>query len=255
MDAKLSILDELGDILSKKEKTDEGVLVFSKRFNIGRIMKPFSTIKKKGISSALLLAALILSRLGGLSVYAAQKTGLLNMDDNPLYDLQDNPLVDWKSILLAFAKQFLKCVFSKGEADEKAVRCFVIDDTDIEKTGKTIEGLSKIYSHKEHRYFFGFKLLILCYWDGKSLIPCCLSLHRECKEKNYGLSKKEQEHQFTKERKDEGYYRERFDELDESKLDVALKMLKRCIKKAIFGSYVLTVIEPVVIEIVEMSKY
>jgi hypothetical protein len=239
MGAKLSILDELGSILRRKEKLDEGVLVFSKQFDIGRIMKPYLKVKKKGISLTLMLVALILSRLGGLSVYAAQKTGTLKMDENPLYNLMDNPLVDWNSILLLFVKQFLRCVLSKGEVDEKAVRCFIIDDTDIVKTGKTFEGLSKIHSHKEHRYFFGFKLLLLCYWDGKSLIPCCLSLHRENKDKDYGLSKKEQKRQFTKERKDEGYYHERYDELDESKLSVTVKMLKRCSKLAILGSYVL----------------
>jgi len=239
MGAKLSILDELGNILADKKKTDEGVLVFSKQFNIGHLIKPFSEVKKKGFSLMKILVALILSRLGGLSVYAAQKTGYLKMDENPMYDLMNNPLVDWKSILLAFAKQFLKCVSSKGESDEKAVKCFVLDDTDIEKSGKTFEGLSKIYSHKEHRFLFGFKLLSLSYWDGKSLIPCCLSLHRENKEHGYGLSKKEQENQFTKERKDEGFYRERYDELDESKLSVAIKMLSRCVKRAIFGSYIL----------------
>jgi hypothetical protein len=239
MGTKLGILDELGNILTKKEKADEGILIFSKQFNIGRLIKPFSKVKKMGISFMQILVALILSRLGGLSVYAAQKTGDLQMDDNTLYDLMNNPLIDWKSILLSFAKQFLKCVSSKGEIDEKAVRCFVVDDTDIEKTGKTFEGISKIYSHKDHCYLFGYKLLLLCYWDGKSLIPCCLSLHRENKKNEYGLSKKEQKRQFTKERSDEGHYRERYGELDKEKPSVVIEMLKRCVKRSILGSYVL----------------
>ena len=50
------------------------------------------------------------------------------MDDNTIYRLMNNPLVDWKSILLLFAKQFIKCVFHKGEFDEKSVKCFIIDD-------------------------------------------------------------------------------------------------------------------------------
>jgi len=239
MGAKLSILDELGNILTKKEKLDEGILGFSKQFNIERLLKPFSGVKKKGISLMKIFVALILSRFGGLSVYAAQKTGNLHMDDNTIYDLMNNPSVDWKSILLSFAKQFLKCVSSKGETDEKAVRCFVVDDTDIEKRGKTFEGVSKIWSHKEHCMLFGFKLLLLCIWDGKSLIPCCLSLHRENKKNEYGLNKKEQKRQFTKQRSDEGYYRERYDELDMEKPSVVIDMLKRCVKRSITGSYVL----------------
>jgi hypothetical protein len=108
------------------------------------------------------------------------------MDDNTIYRLMNNPLINWKSMLLLFVKQFLKCVATKGEIDEKSVKCFILDDSDIEKSGTTFEGISKIYSHKEHRFLFGFKLLLLCYWDGKSLIPCGLSLHRESKDKEYG---------------------------------------------------------------------
>jgi hypothetical protein len=239
MQAKLSNLDELSNILRQKEKRDDGVLIFSKQFKIGRLLKPFSEVKKQGYSLTVIFVALILSRFGGLSVYAAQKTGNLSMDDNTIYRLMNNPLIDWKSILLSFAKQFLQCVSSRGESDKKSVKCFVIDDTDIEKRGKTFEGISKIYSHKEHCFLFGFKLLVLCYWDGKSLIPCGLSLHRENKKHEYGLSKEQQKHQFRKERNGKGYFQERYDELDEDKLSVGVRMLKRCVKHGILGSYVL----------------
>jgi hypothetical protein len=240
MSAKLDILDELRNILTRKEGLDEGVLTFSKQFKIGQLLKSYGEVKKQGYSLMSILIVLILVRFGGLSVYAAQKTGNLKMDDNPIYSLMNNELVDWRSILLSFARQFLRCVSTKGEADEKAVRCFVIDDTDIEKRGRTFEGVSKIYSHKDHRYLFGFKLLLVCYWDGKSLIPCSLSLHRESKKKNYGLTDKQQERQFTKKRENgKGYFQERYDELDEEKSSVAIRMLKRCVKRGILGSYVL----------------
>jgi len=239
MGTKLSTLDELSNILTRKEKTDETILSFSKRFKIGKLLKPYEVIKKQGYSLMLILVAMILSRLGGLSVYAAQKTGIVQMDDNTIYRLMNNSLVDWKSILLSFAKQFLTCVSAKGEKDEKAIKCFVVDDTDIEKSGKTIEGISKIYSHKEQTSLFGFKLLLLCYWDGKSLIPCGLTLHRENKKHEYGLNRKQQKRQFSKARNVKGYYQECYDELDKDKLSAAIKMLKRCVNKAIFGSYVL----------------
>jgi len=239
MNAKLSNLDELSNILMQKEKIDEGVLVFSRQFHLWQLLKPFSTAKKRGYSLMLILVSLILSRFGGISVYAVQKTGNLQMDDNTIYRLMNNQLIDWKSILLSFAKQFLKCVSAKGESEEKAIKCFIIDDTDIEKRGRTFEGLSKIYSHKEHCFLFGFKLLLLCYWDGKSLLPCCLSLHRENKKHEYGLNKKQQKQQYTRHRSDKGHFQECYDELDESKLSVSIKMLKRCVKQGILGSYVL----------------
>ena len=91
-----------------------------------------------------ILVALILSRLGGISVYAAQKTGNLGMDDNTIYRLINNQLIDWKTILLSFARQFFKCVSRKGETDEKSVKCFVIDDIDIQYFLCIFSG--KIYS-------------------------------------------------------------------------------------------------------------
>jgi hypothetical protein len=35
----------------------------------------------------------------------------------------NNPSVNWKSIITAFAKQFLSCVSEKGEPDTKAIKC------------------------------------------------------------------------------------------------------------------------------------
>lgn len=223
MSAKISILDELASILSKKEKTDEGILVFSKQFKIGRLLQPFASIKKQGFSLRSILVALILSRLGGLSISAMQQTGNLKMDDNTIYRLMNNQLINWRSIIHAFAKQFLRCVAQKGEIDSSSVKCFVLDDTDIVKTGKTFEGISKIFSHVSHRFEFGYKMLTLAFWDGKSLIPCGFSLHRENKKNGYGLNKKQEKRQFGKTRQASGYFQERYRELDEEKCTVAVK--------------------------------
>jgi hypothetical protein len=80
----------------------------------------------------------------------------------------NNQLINWKSILLSFAKQFLRCAKEKGEQAEKAINCFVIDDTTIEKAGTTFEGISKVFNHVSRTYLFGFKLLILALWVGCS---------------------------------------------------------------------------------------
>jgi hypothetical protein len=239
MGTKISILSELASILKEKEKTDTGVLLFAQQFKLGRLLKPFSCVKKQGISLFSVLVALILSRLGGMSIYAMRQTGNLGMDENTMYRLMNNPLVDWMRLLQSFAKQFIHCVSEHGEPDKKLVKCFVIDDTDIEKSGKTFEGISKIFNHVTRSFGFGYKMLTLCFWDGKSLIPCALSLHRESKKSAYGLNKKQLKRQFRKERKDPGYFNERYEELDEEKNKVAVKMLKRAVRGNIFASYVL----------------
>ena len=55
MSTKLSNLNELRNILTQKEKADEGVLAFSKQFKIGHLLKPFSAAKKQGYSLMFIL--------------------------------------------------------------------------------------------------------------------------------------------------------------------------------------------------------
>jgi len=258
MIAKLSNLNELTNILTKKEKTYEVVLDFAKQFKIGQILKSFSSVKKQGFSVTSIIIALIFMRLGGLSISVSQKLDNFKMDDNTFYRLMNNPLINWKSILLSFSKRYLKSILEKGCSDKNSTKCFIIDDTDIEKTGKTFEGISKIFSHKEHSFLFGFKLLLICYWDGKTLIPCGLSLHRENKKNNYGLNKKQEKQQFKKGRSKEKYSKDYESELDENKIQVAIKTIKKIVSNGIIGSYVLMdswfLCEEMLVEIRKIKK-
>jgi len=63
----------LSNILTRKEKTDGGILSFSKHFKIGQLLKPFSDVKRQGYSLMLILVALILSRFWGMNVLRRTK--------------------------------------------------------------------------------------------------------------------------------------------------------------------------------------
>jgi hypothetical protein len=201
-------------------------------------LKRLSTFKKKGISLMDVFAALCLSRFQGLSVYAAQKTGMVDMDENTMYRMMNNELMDWRSVLYGFAKRFLKITSEKGEPSNTP-KCFVLDDTDIVKTGKTIEYISKIHRHTTNTFAFGFKMLLLAFWDGKSLVPINFSLHRESKKNHYGLTPKEQRAQYSKERAIESPGSAHVRELDMPKPEVALRMLKTASKCGLIAKYVL----------------
>ncbi|MDR2475380.1 MAG: transposase, partial [Bacteroidales bacterium] len=173
-------LNEIASVLREK-KIDEGVLGFAKHFRIGQLLKSFSDLKQHGYSMVTLIVKLILIRLGGLSIYAEQKTGSKTLDENILYRLMNNSQIDWRKMLMSFAKRFIRIIQKNCESIDNQVRCFIIDDTLLEKTGRTIEG---------------FKQLLLGYFDGKMLIPCDMSLHCESKKNNYGLNKNDQKKQF-----------------------------------------------------------
>ena len=98
---------------------------------------------------------------------------MINTCKDPFYDLLSRSLINWRLLLYNVVKRFKKLNLNRSEDDEgnKAIKCFIGDDSDIEKRGRKFEGISRIFNHVIHRHILGFKLLVLGLWDGKSFIP------------------------------------------------------------------------------------
>ena len=78
------------------------------------------------------------------------------------------------------------------------------------------------------------KILTVGYHDGKSFTPLDFSIHNEPgKNKIRGLKAKELQKQFSKQRSKDTPGYERQMELSKSKMDIALDILKRLLKKII----------------------
>ena len=239
MCAKINNLSELSDILVEKDKLDNGVLNFVTRFKVGSLLKSFSDLKGQGYPLRVIITNLIFIRLGGMSINAQVKTGTISMDDNTLYRTLNNPRIDWRKMLLSFALQFTRIVKKKAEMEKNLTRCFVIDDSLLEKSGKTIEGISRVNNHVKGGFTFGFKLLLLGFFDGKMLIPADFSLHRESRKNNFGLKQNEQKKQFKSKNPKGSPGEIRKQELDEKKTDMIVTMIKRATKRGLDASYVL----------------
>lgn len=242
MASKIGNLGELDNILCNFEKTNKGVLNFIPAFGLGRLLCKHNAFKSRGISVSILLLTLILLRLKGERINRMSESlfGFLpKVDDNTLYRIVNNPVIDWRRLLLGFAKQFKKQVESKGDPHE-GFSCFIVDDTDLPKTGKTFEFISRIFNHVNKTYQLGYKLLLLAWWDGKSLVSCDFSLHREAGSSgNYGLSVKERKNLFRKKRDSTCVSLVRIRELDESKIKNMISMLRRAVKNGFNADYVL----------------
>ena len=89
-----------------------------------------------------------------------------------------NEYINWRTILYLFAKRYLSLLSRITDHSEK-IRALIFDDTVTAKSGKKIEGVSKIHDHVTGRFVFGYKVLVCGYWDGNSFIPVDFSLHRE----------------------------------------------------------------------------
>jgi len=158
------------------------------------------------------------------------------------YRFKNNSQVNWRRILYMVNSMLIRQCNTKGSEDESSPRCLIIDDTDLPKTGKKIEHISRIWSHTMQRSILGLKALVLGYWDSKSFIGLDFTIHNEKgknKKKQYGLTNKELRSQYSKRRDTNSPGYERESELNNTKMDNAIVMIKRVIRHKLPFRYVL----------------
>lgn len=109
-----------------------------------------------------------------------------------------------------------------------------MDDTLIEKSGKKIELIGKVFDHNTHLYRLGMKVLTLGYSDGKSFFPIDFSIHNEPgKTKQRGLKTKELKAQYSKPREEHTPGFKRVLEVSQDKITTSNQHDKKKFKKLV----------------------
>ena len=213
-------------------------------FNFSKSSKIFRAVKKSGVPfwdvMKLLLVLPFTNTKNINSLFNSRFAPETSGQKDVYYRALANQKINWRNLLLLFVKRYLHLdtKFTQGNS----AKCLIFDDTEIEKTGKTIEGVSKIHSHVTHRFIFGYKLLLAGYWNGSIFIPLDFSLHRENKKnkiKKYGLSVKERKNQKKTNRDSKQPVCKRFKELNSKKNDIIVQMFKRINQRKIDVDYIL----------------
>jgi hypothetical protein len=214
-------------------------------FKISKASKIFKSVKETGVPfgdiiNLLLILPFTMSKTIN-SLYTSKFTPLTKGKKDVYYRALSNQKTNWRNILLLFVKRYIS--LSQGfKSGEDKYKCLIFDDTDISKTGKTIEGVSKIYNHVTKTYIFGYKLLVAGYWNDSVFIPVDFSFHREYKDnkkKKYGLSKKEYKRQKKTKRDSKQPVAKRYKELNAKKTDILVQMFKRIKQRKIEVDYIL----------------
>lgn len=217
-----------------------------KSFSFSSLCKALNPLKKKGHSIELILSCLVSLPFVGLETVNSFTGSVLSQHiyarKDSFYRLKNNTSISWRSILWMFALKFIKLSNKEENGSEKSPKCLIFDDSTLQKSGRRIEKISRIWDHVSHSWMLGFKLLVMGYWDGTSFIPFDFSLHREKgsnREKPYGLKRKELRQQYKKNREHGGHSWQRDKEADMSKIESALKMFWRAISQGIKVDYIL----------------
>lgn len=154
------------------------------------------------------------------------------------YRFMENPFINWRKALWHISVQLWNRIHVRSDHKEQDV-CLILDDTDHEKTGRTIEKIGRVHSHLAHKAVLGFKCLCMAVTDGVSQILLDFDIIGEKGKKgNYGMSARELERRHKTEH-DSEVLRSREKAYDMSKLELAKEMIKRAIRKGVKFSYVL----------------
>lgn len=243
MFANLGKISELSKLLSVKSDTCDVILRLMGRFGIGRTLSRHSLDKMRGRDLAGLIMSMMVFRILGETVgamHANRFYGVLETGKNCYYRLLARREMDWRLLLGSMALRFQSVVRKEDAEETMAPKCYIIDDTTIEKTGFRFEGLSRVFDHVKGICLPGFKLLMLAFFDGKSTYAADMSLHREAgRRKDHGLSKSERSRQYSKERSSGDPDCRRYQELDMKKTDCAVEMIRRAWKRGFRASYAL----------------
>lgn len=214
-------------------------------FKFPKTSKLFLSVKESGVpfweimKILLVLPFMDIKNVGSLfnSSVAPKSQGQKDV----YYRALSNQKINWRNLLLLFVKRYLQ-IDQRFTAPKDEVKCLIFDDTDIEKRGKKIEGVSKTHNHVTRRFIFGYKLLVAGYWNGSVFIPVDFSFHRENKEnkiKKYGLSNKEFKRQKKVNRDKKLPVYKRFKELNSKKTEMVIQMFRRINQRKVPVDYIL----------------
>jgi len=166
---------------------------------------------------------------------------LFTCNKDMFYRFMNDGNVNWRRLIYSVFKQLYSRV-SRKTTSKSDVKCVIIDDTDLPKTGLKTEKIGKVFSHTQMKPILGFKAMFLCFTDGVSQSILDFSLHGEegkCSNKPQGLSKKQAGARYSKERSEAERVAKRSTEYLASKIDTAISMLKRSIIEGVRFDYLL----------------
>lgn len=243
MDTKLSNFSEISKLLSVKSKMSTDILKLFSKFGLGHLLCRLSLEKHDGISAVQLILSLCLFRINGETIHSMYKKGFygfLETGKNCYYRMLERPSMDWRRLMNYTVIRFMCVLRKNGIQTDNENSCVIIDDTTLEKSGKFMEHITKVFDHVKRNYVLGYKLLLCAFLDGKSTLPFDFSLHEELGKKgDGGIGKKQLKRRFSirREKNNPDYQREQ--ECSMSKLDCAVEMIKRMWKCGLHPHYAL----------------
>lgn len=203
--------------------------------------------KSRGVDSVKIFQILFVFRFldfGNINqVFRLKIDKIVDFENDTIYEFMKNPKIDWRKILHLFRNQVFKIIKEKSigvENEMVSPACFILDDTQLDKSGKNIEFIGKVFDHCSGIYSLGIKVLTLGFWDGKSFSPVDFSIHNEPgKTGKRGLKVGDLRKQFSKQRDPNSSGFKRASEINKDKIQSSIDLVAMAVKKGMRAKYVL----------------
>ncbi|MHB1108570.1 MAG: hypothetical protein ACYCZ2_19610 [Lutibacter sp.] len=77
------------------------------------------------------------------------------------YRLLNDNFISWRKISFKISKQLIEKASDKSnETGNNGIRCLIVDDSDLPKTGRKIELIGRVFSHVKSKSILAFKRLV-----------------------------------------------------------------------------------------------
>ena len=231
-------MEEIATVLETRNYSLNNIICDTmKEFKLKSLCQQSGIRKGDGFSATEILTLLIMLPLMALkSVHQLCKSEYgkkAAMQKDTIYRLKNNERYSWRRLLYMVAKTFKKQVNPENKPVE-SVTAFILDDTPDQRTGYKMENISYVFDHVVNKAVLGFKMLALCFFDGKSITPLDFTVHSE--KKLEGKKAKEQYRKHVDPKSPGGKRRK---EAKTSKIQAAVQLLKRAVKNGYIADYVL----------------
>lgn len=237
-------ISELNSFFTSSEKVCQTILWIIRSLKLDSKQLRTSDEDRLTYSSGNVLTLLLLFPLFQLSNVRSYSQSVLSKlfkgGKDVFYRFKNNEMINWRALHYQVNSQLIGIATSSEEST--GYKCLIADDTDLPKTGWSIELIGRIWSHVTNSSKLGFKGLFLGYHDGKSFFGIDFSLHGEIgknEKKPYGLTPKQSKGRFSKKRSIYSAGSTRKAEYFEKKTEKLLLMIRNAISKGIRFDYLL----------------
>ena len=166
------------------------------------------------------------------SFFRSRFQRLVELDfSTSFYRFFQDEAVNWRNVLYGINKQL---VSNDKNVNPDLPAVIIFDDSPISKTGKKIEGVSRIFNHVTRRHILGFNFLGMCWFNGSFSRFLDFAFVGE-----KSLKAKEKRKQFSKKRDSKSFGFKRKQELKKTKIRLAVEMLRRAVSRQFIPEYVL----------------